>query len=56
LWCSRKNEIKIAFTELRKYNGEGYDITLEVTSYCNHDDDSTTDQREGISRFLSVLV
>lgn len=44
LWCSRKNEIKIAFTELRKYKGEGYDITLEVTSYCNHDTDVATDQ------------
>ncbi|CAG2202172.1 unnamed protein product [Mytilus edulis] len=50
LWCSRKNEIKIEFTELKKYKGSGYDITLEVTSYCSHDEDSTKGTDSGIKR------
>ncbi|KAK3101426.1 hypothetical protein FSP39_003479 [Pinctada imbricata] len=34
LWCSTKNDLKIEFVELKKYKGEGYDITLEVKPIC----------------------
>ncbi|KAK3612018.1 hypothetical protein CHS0354_021692 [Potamilus streckersoni] len=44
LWCSSKNDIKIAISELKNYSpNEGYEIELKVTPFCENLDPTTTE-------------